>query len=474
VFELVPDFTPEEINPVIGIYAERNTDLWRWQPDAFTEAAEKYNLVRAAPILRDFVRESRFREHDRIEALSVAESLQSDATFLRDTFNTYIASEDSSEQNIAAAANTLLITKHADPEAVNWRLEQVKSRATANPREHGAGVVVRDVTPIVRELDFGKEFAKPLMELKQQGFEAQYLTLIDEALEIWTLGDDYYAYAQYLWDIVYAHFDNLKEYGDYKPLRLLEEKIASVGNKKAGANWLGARMVQLRRSYLGAIGKPPRIAEAIRRYNTAREYDDKRIATSADLFRHLHDAIDTDLRQWIEGEGAYELILTGKVYESKKQEYEKLIQKTLKAQIENVMLKRGFQVDLLREPDLLDDKRIDLLIRYGFVGPIVVEVKLTSNSDIKTRNVAASKSYKSMEQYMQGYGSSHGIFLIIVNSETKLLPTIKDAFGKITGVTAVSLDCYKFSPPKARVKKRVVKKTAKKVAKKAVRKRVSR
>lgn len=467
IFELVPDFTPDEINPVIAIYAERSTDLWRWEPGAFTEAAEKYNLIRAAPILRDFVRESRFREYDRTKAFSVAESLQSDTAFLREIFNAYSASENSGEQNIVGVANALLVTKHGDPDAVNWRLEQVKSRATASPRMHSSGVVVRDVTPIVHELDFGKEFAKPLMELKEQGFESLYLTLIDKALEIWILRDDYYAYAQYLWDIVHAYFDNLKEYGDYKPLRLLEEKIASVGNKKAGANWLGARMVQLRRSYLGAIGKPPRIAEAIRRYNIAREYDDKRISTSADLFRHLHDAIDTDLRQWIEGEGAYELILTGKVYEAKKQEYEKLIQKTLKAQIENVMLKRGFQVDLLREPDLLDDKRVDLLIRYGFVGPIVVEVKLTSNSDIKAKDVAASKSYKSMEQYIQGYGSSHGIFLIIVNSETKSLPAIKETFGKIKGVTAVSLDCYKFTPPKGRAKK-ASKKIAKKVTKKTM------
>jgi hypothetical protein len=225
-------------------------------------------------------------------------------------------------------------------------------------------------------------------------------------------------------------------------------------------------MVQLRRSYLGAIGKPPRIAEAIRRYNVAREYDDKRIATSADLFRHLHDAIDVDLRQWIEGEGAYELILTGKVYEAKKQEYEKLIQKTLKAQIENVMLKRGFQVEILREPDLLDDKRVDLLIRYGFVGPIVLEVKLTSNSDIRVANVTASKSYKSMDQYMRGYGCSHGIFLIIVNSKTKTLAVVKDAFGNIKGVSAISLDCYKFTPTKAPTRKRVAKKAAKKTARK--------
>lgn len=71
---------------------------------------------------------------------------------------------------------------------------------------------------------------------------------------------------------------------------------------------------------------------------------------------------DVDLRRWIEGEGAYDLLLGEKVFKTKKQEYEKLIQKTLKPQIENVLLRRGFQVEVIREPQLLDEKRTDFLV----------------------------------------------------------------------------------------------------------------
>lgn len=453
VFELIPNFTPEEINPVISIYNNRDTDLWRWQPDALIEAANNYNLVSAASILRDFVRESSFRKYDREEALSVAESLKPNSAFLREIFAEYSGSENGDEKSIAIVANGLLITKYSDSDAINWRLQKLKERIEESPRRPRSGVV-RDVTPLDHELNYGKEFAKPLMELKQLGFEDQYLQLLDTALEVWSQGESYYPYAQYLWDIVYAYFDNLKEYGEYKPLRLLEGKLAGVGSKQKGANWLAYKMVQLRRSYLSAIGKPSRFAESIRKYNLAREYDDKRIATSADLAKHLQDALDTDLRAWIEGEGAYELILVGKVYKSKQQEYEKLIQKTIKTQIENAMLKRGFQTEVLREPDLLDDKRVDLLIRYGFVGPIVLEVKLTSNSDIRSSNISASKSYKSLERYMGGYGAAHGVFLIIVNNRITTVPAIKEAFGKIKGVTAISIDCTKFSVTKAKKKRR--------------------
>ncbi len=467
VFELVPDFSAEELNSVIRIYNDRDSDLWRWQPDSLIEAAEQYNLTAAGQILRDFVRETQFRRYDREQSLSVAELLQPDEGFLKEIFSEYIEGSND-EKAIATKANGLLITKYAKPEAVHWRLEQVQARVAASAIRPRSGVV-QDVTPFEDELHFGKEFAKPLMELKSYGFEEKFLDLIDKALEVWALGDGYHPYAQYLWEIVYAYFENLKEYGDYKPLRLLEEKIALVGNKKEGANWLAARMVSLRRSYLNTIGKPSQFAEAVRKYNSAREYDDKRIITSADLARHLHDAIDTDLRRWIEGEGAYELILTGKIYETKKQEYEKLIQKTLKSQIENVMLKRGFHVDLLREPDLLDDKRVDLIIRYGFVGPVILEVKLTSNSDIRSTSVSSSKSYKSLSQYMRGYGADYGIFLIIVNSSIRTLPRIKEEFSKIKGVTPVSIDCTKFVTPK----KKVAKKTTKKIAKKKSSKKVT-
>ena len=135
------------------------------------------------------------------------------------------------------------------------------------------------------------------------------------------------------------------------------------------------------------------------------------------------------------------------------------------------MLKRGFQTEVLREPDLLDDKRVDLLIRYGFVGPIVLEVKLTSNSDIRAKDVSASKSYKSLERYMGGYGASHGVFLIIVNNGITTVPVIREAFGKIKGVTAISIDCTKFAAVKTKKKVGVPKKSVtKKVAKKAVKK----
>lgn len=134
------------------------------------------------------------------------------------------------------------------------------------------------------------------------------------------------------------------------------------------------------------------------------------------------------------------MLLTGKLYRAKHQQFERLLQKTVKSELEKALMKRGFQIDVIREPQLLDDKRTDFLIRYGFAGPVVLEIKLTSNADMQSANPQNSASFKSMKRYMEGYGASHGIFLVVDNRRTKYLPEIKNAFQSIPNVWVIVLD----------------------------------
>ncbi len=191
------------------------------------------------------------------------------------------------------------------------------------------------------------------------------------------------------------------------------------------------------------LGKPQSIAEAIQTYNAARRYTRKEIINSQDLSQHLRDAIQSDLTRWIEAEGAYDMIFKGVFDKGKIQQREKFVQKILKIQLENILVKRGFQVTVDREAQLLDEKRTDLLVRYGFAGPVVLEVKLTSNKDLRTPNPEHSDSFKNMKKYMEGYGASQGIFLIIDNQKTKHLECVKEAFAKIPNVWVKVFKCRK-------------------------------
>jgi len=422
--------------PVLEVYKQRRSDLWRHQPASVVEAVEQYHVSAATPLLRGFVKEQAFDRDTRQKALSVLESLTPDSSFLKEIFELYKLSTKKEERELAYTANALLIS-HGDAGAIRWRLGQIVERAAAFTPQRAVHIV----DGIESEFQ-DKTFAKPLMELKRAGYEESYLQVLDQAMEIWQRGKTFEAYAGYLWEIVYSYFDNLKEGRSYVPLQSLERRIAGM-KEKEGANWLAARMVRLRRSYLSYLGKPRNVSEAITKYNEARIHDNKHILNSSDLFRQLQDAMESDLRRWIEGEGAYDLILTSKVYKTKIQEYEKLIQKTLKTQIENILLKRGFQLDVFREPHLYDDKRTDFLVRYGFAGPIIIEVKLTSNKDIRGSKIEQSASYLSMERYMYGFGALHGIFLVIDNTAARNLDQIKKSFEQIPNVWVKSFGIYK-------------------------------
>ena len=202
-------------------------------------------------------------------------------------------------------------------------------------------------------------------------------------------------------------------------------------------------MMNLRRSYLAYLGKPRNVSEAVRRYNKARDFDDKKIITSDDFFQQLQSALDTDLRRWIEGEGGYSLIIGENVLSGKRKQYEKFIQRTMKVEVDNIMRKRGFEVDMLRESELIDGKKVDFWVKYGFVGPIVVEVKLTSNTDLRLTDLTRGKSYSNMKRYVEGFSATHGIFLVIDNSNAKNIPKIKEVYQTIPRVSVQSFDCNK-------------------------------
>jgi hypothetical protein len=438
IFNLIDHITPSEMTPVLGIYKQQKSDLWRHMPSNLIDAVERYHIVDAVPVLRAFAQESAFPAYVRERAMTVVESLAPDKQFLKETVASYQSSTDPQDAAVATTALDLLITGHSDPVAIREKLRMVIERASPFAHIEGAHAV----GPLEEEIVGGRRFARPLMKLKTRGFEQDYLALLDSATSLWAKGKDFYQYATYLWDIVYAYFDNLKEHGSYEPLQALEKKLTTIQDKE-GSNWLLARMAQLRRSYLAYLGRPQNIAEAIRQYNRARHHDNKKIINSEDLHYQLKEVIETDLTRWIQAEGAYDLLLSGKVYRSKIQQYEKLVQKTLKSQIENILLKRGFQIEVLREPQLLDDKRTDLLIRYGFAGPVIVEVKLTSNTDMKMSKPEQSPSFISMKQYMKGYGASHGIFLIIDNGGARNLQGIQNAFAQIPNVWVKVFDYRK-------------------------------
>jgi len=441
ILSLVNDIQPEKIRTLLAIYKKKDSDLWRFMPDSFIRVCKRFMIREAAPILREFVEQEDFSIYERIDALETAEFLRPNANFLNKILEQY-RNNTKELKTLTEKANAFLITNHRDEAAIAWRFHELKQRVTPCDKLN------KKETPIEHNRRY-QEFARPIMTLEEPKYEKQFFDLLDYSFQLLD-NHEYQAYAEYLWGIVSAYFNNRKKERSYAPVRTLEAFVEEHSSEE-GVNWFKYRLKNLKHAYLSELGKPTSINQCIQKYNELKTRQYLKIATPDDLFETVKDILDKNLRRWVESEGAYRFIVGEKIKDAHKQDYEDLIQKTIKPQIENAFLKRGFdKVDIKRESQLLSDKRVDFLISYGFIGPILIEVKLTTNPDLApNKKFENQKSYKNLQRYMKGYNAHFGIFLVFDNKQRTgrtekweaHLQGITEAYKQIEHVEVIGLAC---------------------------------
>lgn len=437
IFDLVPNPTSKELTQVLKIYTnKKNGDLHEYQPSSLITATENYRLHKAVPILKNFVDNINFSEYDRVSALKTIGVLYNKKEYFNTVWKKYKKNKGGNSQ-IAATANECLIALD-DVNAIKWRFTELKKRAFPFERAEGA----HNVGVGEMELD-DKLFARPIINLNNERYKNLFLDLLKESFIIYLKDKSYYSYSNYLWDIVIQYYKNLKENNTYSYLKDLEKFIIN-NSKKPGINWFRYKFQNLKQEYIEYLGKPKNIADCIKKYNQLKGMIYLDIATKRDLFEFVKNIFEIDLRKWVESEGAYKFIIEA----GRKQE--DLIQKTINSQIENCLLKGGLrkeEISIKRESQLLDNKRTDFLVSYGFVGSILIEIKLATNKELsgpKNR----SNYRKKLIQYISGTGSDYGIFVIFNNDEknshddfSSILSNIEKTYVNDRYISIIGLDC---------------------------------
>lgn len=99
---------------------------------------------------------------------------------------------------------------------------------------------------------------------------------------------------------------------------------------------------------------------------------------------------------------------------------EDFIQKSLKAQIE-LHSKQGLRANLRlhREEQLMDDKRIDYTIFSGFIGQILLELKLYSILEAENVKKGQESMLVKLQKYIKGSHSDYGIFYLLILKFTR-------------------------------------------------------
>ena len=192
-------------------------------------------------------------------------------------------------------------------------------------------------------------------------------------------------------------------------------------------------------------------------YKKLKESQYNHINTAYDLKKAILDTISEDIRIWVEQEGAYKIINSDEykiisassTSSNPKSLFETLIQKTIIPQFTLSLTKRGLrpnEVQIRREEQLLDDQRTDFTVSYGFVGNVLIEIKLTKNDEVKSPK--AREAYKNkLIKYVEGTNSDYGIFLIFQidskNSLELLIPEIENLYDDVVNIDIVGVDCTK-------------------------------
>ena len=132
------------------------------------------------------------------------------------------------------------------------------------------------------------------------------------------------------------------------------------------------------------------IVKAIKRYNKCIEESHLSIRNDGDLRRYFTQ-IYCEVQKEIQDQGIYTLVRPDALTED-------FIQRELKNTIINKCCQMGLEIIRVdREVTLQDNKRTDLLIRYGLCKPIMVELKLLQNNEIQQDN----KRHEYKEKFIQ-------------------------------------------------------------------------
>jgi hypothetical protein len=429
---LTPNIKESELAFLIRIYNSDNQKRY-FRPSNLIKLAREKKLSFIIPILKKFVSDEKLTNYDRRESLKYLGNLGVDLKYFQEISKKY----KGKNRELRDMANGLLVDKFEDESAIRWRLSEIKRRRFMFSAPKG-GHFVGEQEHELHE----KRFAKPLTNLSNGNFIAQYIGLLNFSFKLLNKNKEYWPYVQYIWEIVTGYIDNLKFKGDYKPIKELEEYVRKNVSEE-GINWFKNRLKEIKRNYQFYIGRPRSINDCVKKYNHLKDKQYLDITTPVELLGLIKDVINKKLRKWIEVEGANKLFYESRKKSISEPKIQRIIQPKLSAELNLLGI-----TTVLREPQKIDDERVDFYISYGFSPSftIVVEIKKSVHSDLGLRtDMCQKKSFKKMKRYIEGFSANYGIFLLFnvhynISKWDLFRNKVVEAYTKIKNLEVVGIN----------------------------------
>lgn len=289
----------------------------------------------------------------------------------KDVFDVFDASEDHNIASIKMQCNAIMIEKYQDSEAITWRIEYLRNNVVKsfdNKTGHALAISTAESEMTSRNPRMFRCF----MTIKEnERLAEQMFDLFDFGLSL-CINPDTQEYSSYLLNQIYLFFLNADNIYYISELRKKVEMFNTQDISCLANNIMNnAEMMYLKKEKIT-------IDRAIKQYNKCIEESHLEIRNDGDLrryFTHIHSEVQKD----IQDQGIYSLVRQEALSED-------FIQRELKNTIINKCCQMGLEaVRIDREVTLQDNKRTDLLIRYGLCNPIMVELKLLHNAEIQIK-----------------------------------------------------------------------------------------
>ncbi len=423
--------SPQAIQDVVDVYAgKRKDDLGIYHVRQFVEIYNRMKLSQFEPVLLEMLKNDDIEEYERIY---IAQSLPTDILTIDIIKKNRKVLDKNSD--LWKEYLVLLVSKHHDTDSINEAYEWTKQRAEEMPNHDG-------FYDPMSEIDNNISISMTYVEYSIERDKEMLLLSSDLSKK----GQD--SGSSFLKRVVENHLKFLIENNHNTYRVILDiENFLDANKDKQDLHWFGYTLQDLKQVYLKKV-ENSNIAKAINIYNKLVNEDYLPVTTSIELREVLKNILEVDIRRWIEDEGAYKHIQE-LAKKDKNSNAEDFIQKSIKSQIELALVKRGFRdtdYKIIREEQLLDDKRLDFTVSYGFIGSVMIELKLSHNTEAKETTEKGKNYPDKLEQYLKGANCDYGLFAIFNVKDSsdrfkKQIVGLNKLYETRENISIIGLDC---------------------------------
>lgn len=457
---------------IIGTLSEQDKEeLAKWwksrlddyinvSPDSIFTCIEEYGIDAFSYKLEDYIDEYiKLQNHD--SRLNASKSLELISKGycnwnIGKYRHLFAALENDGIDGVKMQCNTIMIEKYQDPEAIQWRIDYLKKNVVKYTENNTRGF--RSVSREESEITSSNPYMfRCFMNIKgNEKLNELLYDLFDFALEL-SIKNDTLQYSIYLLDQICQFFINTNNIHFLLELRKKVENFNATNVNYSVNNIMNsAENVYLQKEKTS-------INKSIKLYNKCIKDNHLEIRNNGDLRRYF-SRIQCEVQKEIQDQGIYALVRQENLNED-------FIQRELKNTIINKCCQMGLEtIQIDREVTLQDNKRTDLLVRYGMCNPIMIELKLLNNNEIQNDKERQEYKHKFI-QYTRATNACLSVFWVFNvhkdNSNVENFNKLEIEYKDLNNTSVILTDCKcssgietGLSPNK---KKPKMKKTGKKV-----------